>query len=155
MTTQAKEAVGQLTPETEKFFLAEYHEAAASYANGVEIGFRTNRGFFALNFILFTIQKTPPDIVNNSQIVSYFQTFAPLVGFVASLLYAPFVWLYFKHLDNCLDRCCEIESMFGGQLFTRNRGVPGKILSTTTALYFFSVVAFVGWGYQLFLNWFS
>jgi len=136
--------------DNQDFLLAEYHEAATSYANGVDIGFNTTKTFFAVNGILITLQQTPEELVNNSQIVGYFQTVAPFFGLLTSVILGLFVSLYFKHLDNCRDRCSEIEKIYGGKLFSRNAKVAGPIVNTNNILFIFALFTFCGWAYFLY-----
>lgn len=130
----------------------EYHEAATSYANGVEIGFSTTKAFFAINGVLITIHQTPLDLVNNSEVIQYLQSLAPYFGVFVSLILGLFVSLYFKHLNNCLNRCCEIEDMFGGELFSENRKIAGRFLNTQSILFLFSGAGFSVWLYLLYLS---
>lgn len=139
------------TPNTQ-FLLAEYHEAATSYANGVEIGFSTIKAFLAINGVLITLHQTPLELVNNSEVIQYLQQLAPYFGILLSFILVPFVSLYFKHLNNCLHRCCDIEEIFEGKLFSGNRDVSKTILNTKNILFFIAIVPGIMWVYSIYLS---
>lgn len=153
MTTQTKsQREDTIAPPNDQFLFAEYHEAASSYANGVEIGFNTIKAFFAINGVLITIHQTPLSLVADSEIVGYLQDLAPVFGVMVSIILALFIPPYFRHLNNCLRRCCEIEAIYGGKLFNGNQRVADRKLNTKTVLFFFATVPLAMWGYQLYLS---
>ncbi len=130
----------------EQFLLTEYHEAATSYANGVDIGFSTTKTFVAIHGVLLTVQVSPTAGADGLEIVKTIQMVAPVFGMLTSLLLLALISLYFHHLNNCLDRCCQIEALFGGKLFTGNQAVPKqKGPNTGNALYVIAMCAFLLW----------
>jgi hypothetical protein len=140
--------------ERAAFLLVEYREAANAYFKGVDIGWNglkfyiTLNGFFATIIGVFTGRQehaiiAATDIINLSPIV--------VLGLSAAfVLILPH---YFKHLENCRQRCEQIEIMHGGQLFTdlekirrdKINAIPVVISILLSIALLWSVVAYHLW----------
>jgi hypothetical protein len=138
-------------PDKHEFRLVEYHEAASSYANGVEIGFNSTKGFFAINAALIAIYFSPTDTFASVNILLYLQSLAPIFGIVSGAVLAVLIPPYFQHLENCRTRCTVIEGIYGGTLFKGNDKVGRRWADTRWMLFGLAAVALFGWGLLLYL----
>lgn len=136
----------------DQFLFIEYSEAATSYANGVEIGIKLMTAFFTINGVLVAINQSPVGLVARSEVAEYLQQLAPVFGVIVSLLLAIFIPAYYRHLDNCLDRCCQIEGLFGGNLFIGNKKISERKINSKAVLYVSALTPLVLWLYQLYLS---
>jgi hypothetical protein len=145
------------TPDADKheFRLAEYHEAATSSANGVEIGFNSTKAFFAINTALIAIFFSPTDVFANADILLYLQGLAPIFGVISSFILAFLIQPYFGYLDNRLTCCVAIEDIYDGKLFKGNEELGRRWVDTQRMLFVLAAVTFLVWGYQLYQSFVS
>ena len=112
--------MSQPVEPSREFAMAEYHEAANAYFKGVDIGYTSVKSYITINGLfaaLIGALAEPKSGVLSS--MSEMVKLVPWFALVAS--FALFVALphYFRHLENCRKRCEEIETVYGGLLFTR------------------------------------
>jgi hypothetical protein len=125
--------------------LIEYQEAAKSYANGVEVGFSTSKNLLVLNSVFAAIYQTNVGSENSDSHIIYLQNNVPYLGMLLAVFLALCIRPYYRHLNNCLARCVELESQFGGQLFSRNQKIGRRKINTETILFLLSAAIFLGW----------
>lgn len=106
----------------QEFAHVEYKEACSAYFHGVDIGYTVVRHYATVNALLViligtlaTTELRTPVLPSAADIVRI----VPWIAIVFSLALAAALPHYWSHLRNCRDRCVEIESAYGGQLFTR------------------------------------
>ena len=120
------------------FILSEYREASGNFFKGIDIGINYSRSFVLLNGILLSSIKWSGSLGDyEKQIIpDYIYLLVATVGIVLSILQFAIVPYYDRQLDNCGERCIEIEKIFGGQLYTKivmtNRDSKRKITTTGT-----------------------
>lgn len=132
---------------SDEFLIAEYHEAATSYANGVTIGFNTSRNFVVANTVLLALHNTPEIVLSTSDTIRHITSVTPFIGVFICLILAIMLPTYYKHLNNCRDRCAELEKHFGGKLFSKNQKIGEKKFNTQTVLVLLSILFACLWAY--------
>jgi hypothetical protein len=125
--------------------LVEYQEAAKSYANGVDIGFTSCKNLLVINSVFAAIYQTSASGVSPESSLAYLQNNVPYLGMLLAVFLALCVKPYFRHLNNCLLRCSELEAKFDGKLFTRNLSIGNRRVNTSSILFTMSAVIFCGW----------
>jgi hypothetical protein len=138
--------------EDKEFAFVEYQKSAEMYSRGVDIGFSATQNFLILNGILITtfqLQNTPG---GGLAIIERIQTMAPWAGLLLSFAYLLCVSPYQSHLDNCLERCIEIEKNYGGLLFTRNHQISKRKIHTGLLLYGVALASIVTWVFFIYFS---
>lgn len=137
------DSAGQRIVEVE---LAEYHEAAAAYHRGTEIGWTAVRGYITINVLFVALIGAVSEpkvgaIVSSTDMVKA----VPFVALFISGLLMMILPYYYRHLENCRKRAEEIEKSFGGKLFTRLGGIDRSGFFTTAVglpLIIFAIIGF-------------
>ncbi len=119
-----------------KFLLTEYDQAAKAYFAGVLAGQDFFRQYLYGNGVLGVFFGAAAGLLKDHATVAKAALVSiPIVAIISSLVLLRAMSLYDRHLDNCQNRCSEIEAEFGGKIFTRI-GDIGKATSmgATTGL---------------------
>ncbi len=98
----------------------EYSEAISTYFRGVDIGINWMKSYFVLNGLLLALYGTILKLIENPSEITkfvYILHVIPAIGIVGAILIMLFIPFYRQQLENCQNRCEDIENFFGGQLF--------------------------------------
>jgi hypothetical protein len=114
-----------LPPKDADFLITEYQEAAKAYALGVQVGqaimgsYLVGTGVLA-TFLGVVIGQLKEHLANAGVafIVMLIALIVGLVGIFASRTILSMLPRYGTHLESCRKRCAEIETHFGGKLFS-------------------------------------
>ena len=111
------------TENFEDFSHLEYEIAADTYKHGVNIGYTVIKNFVALQAVFFAATG----LGKSSAAVSLGYVKAiPIFALFSCILLGGAFKYYKKHLDNCRDRCSEIESKYEGSLFLKIAAIDKK-----------------------------
>jgi len=127
----------------------EYRAAVDTYMHGVNIGYTVIRNFVALQAVFFAATGLGK---NSTEISPGFVKAIPIFAIISGIILGVAFLYYKKHLDNCQDRCAEIEANNSGLLFTRMKEIEkGKSLFKAHLGFAFLVLLFSGvW---LYIGW--
>ncbi len=117
-----------------EFFLAEYRQSANAYRQGVNIGWIGLRFYITINAFLATAFGIltgfkEQQLVPAGYVVKLSPIFALVLCIFALLLSFAILFVlrhYFDHLENCRKRCQQIETKWGGQLFTSMKRIEDR-----------------------------
>ncbi len=105
-----------------EFNYVEYKEACAAYFHGVDIGYTVIRHYATVNALLViligalaTSEVKNPVLPAPGDIVRI----VPWIAIILSVALAMILPHYWNHLENCRNRCVEIEKLYGGRLFSK------------------------------------
>jgi hypothetical protein len=138
--------------EDKEFALVEYQKSAEMYSRGVDIGFSATQNFLILNGILITTFQLQSTAGGGFAMIERIQSLAPWAGLLLSLGYLFCVSPYQSHLNNCLERCIEIEAKYGGLLFTRNHRISNRKIHTGLLLYVVAVASISTWMFFIYVS---
>lgn len=101
------------------FLKTEYQEAAKAYSLGVQAGQDLMRQFLSGNVFLATLFGAVAGVTQNYGLkIRWPIVIIPVFAILASVTMISTVPHYRNLLNACRRRCCEIERMFGGSLYT-------------------------------------
>jgi hypothetical protein len=132
--------------DQKSFAFTEYHEAANAYFKGVDIGYTAVKSYITINglfaALIGALADPKPGIMSS---LGEMVKLVPWFAVVASLALVACVGHYNRHLENCRNRCEEIEIEYGGRFF-KNLGVTstGSWFTSTGGLrvLIYSIVSF-------------
>jgi len=113
--------------DDKEFQLLEYTVASTAYHNGVTIGYTVIRNYIALNAVFFAGISIGynPSTTSVAEVSNYVKII-PVVGVICAFIFLCIFPYYKEHLDNCQNRCADIEKNYGGKLFTRMAAIETR-----------------------------
>lgn len=138
---------------THQFAFIEYNEASTAYFKGVEIGFTVMKHYVTLNALLVAVIGALATLEQKNQVLPSplsIARFVPWLAFSMSGLLALALRLYWRHIDNCSERCEKIEERYGGKLFKELRATSGTSFGPRQSIYAIITIVSVLWFWFLF-----
>jgi hypothetical protein len=144
------DAIAKKPEDISQLLAAEYREAANAYFKRIEIGFSTVKLYLTLNGIFIAFMGAASEAkLGIPAVVAGTVKVIPWIGLALTIALVMALANYLRHLENCRVRCEEIESEFGGRLFTRMGAVTsrGYGINSTSGYQLFLFIILVVWSF--------